>query len=151
MSSGQDFDLSKADSNFKIHFEGTSMVESVKGSIKSEAIPKPWAKGNRVNVEVIKGNKMLVRIDSKIRKTKNIPALYFETKTKYCLMECALRGTMKAKITSSQLYLENELNGEIIELSVKVIPGESIDIETKKNEITIWTLKINWPICDFPG
>merc|ERR1712156_593466 len=49
----QDFDLSKVDGNFEIQVEGTSMGESVKGSIKGEANPK----GNRVKVEFEKGNK----------------------------------------------------------------------------------------------
>ena len=87
----QDFDLSKVDGNFEIQVEGTSMGESVKGSIKGEANPK----GNRVKVEFEKGNKKWVQIDSKIK--KNIPALYFETKTKYSLMGGALQGTIKAK------------------------------------------------------
>ena len=63
----------------------------------------------------------------------------------------ALTGTIQVKIENGQLNLMIDHNRDKIELSVKVIPGESIDIETKKNEITIWTLKINWPICDFPG
>merc|ERR1712038_683851 len=95
----QDFDLSKVDGNFEIQVEGTSMGESVKGSIK---------------VEFEKGNKKWVQIDSKIK--KNIPALYFETKTKYSLMGGALQGTIKAKFENGQLNLENELNGDKIEL-----------------------------------
>merc|ERR1711884_880623 len=131
----QDFDLSKVDGNFEIQVEGTSMGESVKGSIKGEANPK----GNRVKVEFEKGNKKWVQIDSKIK--KNIPALYFETKTKYSLMGGALQGTIKAKFENGQLNLENELNGDKIELRVKVIPGESADIEAKKNGVTMWTYK----------
>merc|ERR1712038_2196379 len=122
----QDFDLSKVDGNFEIQVEGTSMGESVKGSIKGEANPK----GNRVKVEFEKGNKKWVQIDSKIK--KNIPALYFETKTKYSLMGGALQGTIKAKFENGQLNLENELNGDKIELRVKIIPGDSADIEAKR-------------------
>ena len=63
----------------------------------------------------------------------------------------ALTGTIQVKIENGQLNLMIDHNRDKIELNVKVIPGKSIDIEAKKNEITIWTLKINWPICDFPG
>merc|ERR1712241_364603 len=53
----------------------------------------------------------------------------------------ALQGTIKAKFENGQLNLENELNGDKIELRVKVIPGESADIEAKKNGVTMWTYK----------
>merc|ERR1712227_697381 len=131
----KDFDLKKVDGNFEIQVEGTSMGESVKGSIKGEANPK----GNRVKVEFEKGNKKWVQIDSKIK--KNIPALYFETKTKYSLMGGALQGTIKAKFENGQLNLENELNGEKVELRVKAIPGESLEMEAKKNGVQMWIYK----------
>merc|ERR1712223_382959 len=95
----QDFDLSKVDGNFEIQVEGTSMGESVKGSIKGEANPK------------------------------------------CSLMGGALQGTIKAKFENGQLNLENELNGDKIELRVKIIPGDSADIEAKKNGVTMWTYK----------
>merc|ERR1711994_911029 len=50
-------------------------------------------------------------------------------------------GTIKAKFENGQLNLENELNGDKIELRVKIIPGDSADIEAKKNGVTMWTYK----------
>merc|ERR1712001_629555 len=131
----KDFDLKKIDGNFEIAVEGTSLGEDIKGSVKGEANPK----GNRVKIEMEKGNKKVVQIDSKIK--KNIPALYFETKTKYSLLGGALAGTIKMKFENGQLNLENDLNGDKIELRVKIIPGDSADIEAKKNGVTMWTYK----------
>merc|ERR1712038_2169826 len=131
----KDFDLRRVDGNFQIQVEGTSLGEAVSGSIKGEAN----AKGNRIKMELVRGNKKVVQIDSKIK--KNIPALYFETKTKYSLLGGALTGTIKMKFENGQLNLENDLNGDKIELRVKVIPGDSVDIEAKKNGVTMWTYK----------
>ena len=131
----KDFDLKKIDGNFEIAVEGTSLGEDIKGSVKGEANPK----GNRVKIEMEKGNKKVVQIDSKIK--KNIPALYFETKTKYSLLGGALAGTIKMKFENGQLNLENELNGEKIELRVKAIPGESLEMEAKKNGVQMWIYK----------
>merc|ERR1719500_443042 len=131
----KDFDLKKIDGNFEIAVEGTSLGEAIKGSVKGEAN----AKGNRVKVEMEKGNKKVVQIDSKIK--KNIPALYFETKTKYSLLGGALAGTIKMKFENGQLNLENELNGEKTELRVKAIPGESLEMEAKKNGVQMWIYK----------
>merc|ERR1719431_2061172 len=122
----KDFDLKKIDGNFEIGVEGTSLGEAN-------------AKGNRVKVEMEKGNKKVVQIDSKIK--KNIPALYFETRTKYSLLGGALAGTIKMKFENGQLNLENELNGEKTELRVKAIPGESLEMEAKKNGVQMWIYK----------
>ena len=131
----KDFDLRRVDGNFQIQVEGTSLGEAVSGSVKGEAN----AKGNRIKMELVRGNKKVVQIDSKIK--KNIPALYFETKTKYSLLGGALTGTIKMKFENGQLNLENDLNGDKIELRVKIIPGDSADIEAKKNGVTMWTYK----------
>merc|ERR1711988_1256656 len=88
--------------------------DAIKGSVKGEAN----AKGNRIKVEMEKGNKKVVQIDSKIK--KNIPALYFETKTKYSLLGGALAGTIKMKFENGQLNLE---------------------IEAKKNGVQMWIYK----------
>ena len=97
----KDFDLKKIDGNFEIAVEGTSLGEAIKGSVKGEAN----AKGNRVKVEMEKGNKKVVQIDSKIK--KNIPALYFETKTKYSLLGGALAGTIKMNYPENKAADEN--------------------------------------------
>lgn len=131
----KDFDLKKIDGNFEIGVEGTSLGEAIKGSVKGEAN----SKGNRIKVEMEKGNKKVVQIDSKIK--KNIPALYFETKTKYSLLGGALAGTIKMKFENGQLNLENDLNGEKMELRVKAIPGESLEMEAKKNGVQMWIYK----------
>merc|ERR1712110_533149 len=131
----KDFDLKKIDGNFEIGVEGTSLGEAIKGSVKGEAN----SKGNRIKIEMEKGNKKVVQIDSKIK--KNIPALYFETKTKYSLLGGALAGTIKMKFENGQLNLENDLNGEKAELRVKAIPGESLEMEAKKNGVQMWIYK----------
>merc|ERR1711899_454220 len=131
----KDFDLRRVDGNFQIQVEGTSLGEAVSGSVKGEAN----AKGNRIKMELVRGNKKVVQIDSKIK--KNIPALYFETKTKYSLLGGALAGTIKMKFENGQLNLENELNGEKVELRVKAIPGESLEMEAKKNGVQMWIYK----------
>merc|ERR1712227_665595 len=133
--SAKDFDLKNIDGNFEIGVSGTSRGLPLKGSIKGEAN----AKGNRVKVEFERGNKKVVQIDSKIK--KNIPKLYFETMTKCSLLGGAVQGQFKAKFEDGQLNLKNEAQGEKIELRVKIVPGQSADIECKKNGESMWSYK----------
>ena len=133
--SAKDFDLKNVDGNFEIGVSGTSRGLPLKGSIKGEAN----AKGNRVKVEFERGNKKVVQIDSKIK--KNIPKLYFETMTKYSLLGGAVQGQIKMKFEDGQLNLKNEAAGETIELRVKIVPGQSADIECKKNGESMWSYK----------
>merc|ERR1712227_1100463 len=133
--SAKDFDLKNIDGNFEIGVSGTSRGLPLKGSIKGEAN----AKGNRVKVEFERGNKKVVQIDSKIK--KNIPKLYFETMTKYSLLGGAVQGQIKMKFEDGQLNLKNEAAGETIELRVKIVPGQSADIECKKNGESMWSYK----------
>merc|ERR1712048_274841 len=72
---------------------------------------------------------------------KNIPKLYFETMTKYSLLGGAIQGQIKMKFEDGQLNLKNEAAGETIELRVKIVPGQSADIECKKNGESMWSYK----------
>jgi len=131
----KDLNLRKVDGNFEVKVTGTSAGTSIDGSVKGEAN----SKGNRIKIEFEKGNKKFVQIDSKIK--KNVAALYFETKTKYSLLGGAIVGTLKLKFDKNQLNIENEFGGDKLELRVKVIPGETLELECKKNGAVMWSYK----------
>jgi len=131
----KDLDLKKVDGNFEVQVQGTAGGAAIEGSVKGEAN----SKGNRIKIEFEKGNNKFVQIDSKIK--KNVPALYFETKTKYSLLGGALKGQLKLKFDKNQLNIENELGGEKLELRVKVIPGQTLELECKKNGEQMWSYK----------
>jgi len=131
----KDLDLKKVDGNFEVQVNGNSGGSAIEGSVKGEAN----SKGNRIKIEFSKGNKKFVQIDSKIK--KDVARLYFETKTKYSLLGGALKGTLKLKFENSQLNIDNEVGGEKIELRVKVIPGQTLELECKKNGEQMWSYK----------
>ena len=140
----KDFDLKNVDGNFEIQVEGTSLGESVDGSITGEAN----SKGNRIKINFERGNKKVVQIDAKIK--KNIPALYFETKTKYSLLGGVMQGTFKLKFNKNQLQLENEMGGDKLEIRVMAIPGVTLEMECKKNGEQMWFYKTNRTTVDTP-
>merc|ERR1711884_410151 len=129
-----DWEMS-SDRQTKFNFDYTNPDMNRNFHVKIDRVP-----GKQMHVIITNGDRKhdltfkvqdfdLSKVDGNSKIQKNIPALYFETKTKYSLMGGALQGTIKAKFENGQLNLENELNGDKIELRVKVIPGESADIE----------------------
>merc|ERR1712119_239480 len=126
----------KMDGVFEIAVEGTSLGDAVKGTITGSKI----AKGNRVQVELEKGNKKLIQIDAKIK--LDIQALSLEAKAKYAVLGGVISGQLNLKFENGVLILKNTDSAkETIELTVKVVPGESLNIEGKKNGESMWTYK----------
>lgn len=54
----KDFDLKRIDGNFEISVDGKSLGQTVKGYVRGEAN----AKGNRIKLELEKGNKKLIQV-----------------------------------------------------------------------------------------
>merc|ERR1712128_331609 len=126
----------KMDGVFEIAVEGTSLGDAVKGTITGSKI----AKGNRVQVELEKGNKKLIQIDAKIK--LDIQAMSLEAKAKYAVLGGVISGQLNLKFENGVLILKNTDSAkETIELTVKVVPGESLNIEGKKNGESMWTYK----------
>merc|ERR1711892_915950 len=124
------------DGVFEIAVEGTSLGDAVKGTITGSK----FKKGNRVQVELEKGNKKLVQIDAKVK--VDIQAMSFKTHAKYSVLGGVISGQLNLKFENSVLYFKNTDSAkETIELTVTVVPGQSLDIEGKKNGESMWTYK----------
>ena len=90
-------------------------------------------------MELEKGNKKLIQIDTKIK--KDIAAMSFEARTKYAILGGKIAGKVLVKIANNVITLKNT-DGESkdsLELIVKVAFGESLSIEGKKNGESMWT------------
>merc|ERR1719186_180672 len=126
----------KMDGVFEIAVEGTSLGDAVKGTITGSKI----AKGNRVQVALEKGNKKLIQIDAKMK--LDIQAMSLEAKAKYAVLGGVISGQLNLKFENGVLILKNTDSAkETVELTVKVVPGESLNIEGKKNGESMWTYK----------
>jgi len=132
----KNLDLRNLDGNFEVQVQGTAGGAAIEGAIKGEA----KANGNRIMIEFEKENRKVVQIDFKI---KNVSPSYFETKTKYSLHGGARKGILRLKFDNNQLHIENELldPNEKLELRVKVIPGQTFELEGKKNGEQMWSFK----------
>merc|ERR1711887_218455 len=120
---------------FKIEVEGTSLGEPIKGFVKGAKSEK----GHSVQVQLERGNKKLLQLDSKIRADLSNKKL--EAKIKYALLG-KISGSFIVKFDTNTFFVKNiDAAEETTELTVKVIPGEALNIEGKKNGESMWTYK----------
>merc|ERR1719430_1580702 len=129
-----DLDFKTLDGVFKIEVEGTSLGEPIKGFVKGAK----GEKGHNVQVQLERGNKKLLQLDSKIR--ADLANKKLEAKIKYALLG-KISGSVIVKFDTNTLSVKNTAAKETIELTIKVIPGEALNIEGKKNGESMWTYK----------
>merc|ERR1712002_1183238 len=102
------------------------------GGAKSE-------KGHSVQVQMERGNKKLLQLDSKIRADLSNKKL--EAKIKYALLG-KISGSVIVKFDQGTFTLKNTDNAKkTMELIITVIPGQSLSIEGKKDGQSMWTYK----------
>merc|ERR1712215_392545 len=129
-----DLDFKTLDGVFKIEVEGTSLGEPIKGFVKGAK----GEKGHNVQFQLERGNKKLLQLDSKIR--ADLANQKLEAKIKYALLG-KISGSVVVKFGDYTFLVKNTAAKETIELTVKVIPGETLNIEGKKNGKPMWTYK----------
>eukprot|EP00092_Neocalanus_flemingeri_P001887 GFUD01002014.1.p1 GENE.GFUD01002014.1~~GFUD01002014.1.p1 ORF type:complete len:839 (+),score=247.20 GFUD01002014.1:322-2517(+) len=131
-----DLDFKHMDGVFDIAVEGTSLGEPIKGTITGTKNDQ----GQRVKVELEKGNKKLIQLDSKIK--IDIPAKAVSSMIKYSLLGGAMQGKLSLKFENFVLTLKNTNSAkETLELTVGVVLGESLTMEAKKNGESMWMYK----------
>merc|ERR1712121_397547 len=130
-----DLNFKKMDGIFNIAVEGTSLGEPVKGKVVGSK------KGDIqvVQFELEKGNKKFIQLDTKIK----MSGLNFEARTKYAVLGGKIAGKILLKFSNGVFTLKNTDNGSkaTFEMTVKLVPGKSLDIEGKKNGESMWTYK----------
>merc|ERR1712121_87255 len=123
------------DGIFNIAVEGTSLGEPVKGKV----VGSKKADVQVVQFELEKGNKKFIQLDTKIK----MSGLNFEARTKYAVLGGKIAGKILLKFSNGVFTLKNTDNGSkaTFEMTVKLVPGKSLDIEGKKNGESMWTYK----------
>merc|ERR1719228_3228960 len=130
-----DLDFKTLDGVFKIEVEGTSLGEPVKGFVKGAKSEK----GHNVQVQLERGNKKVLQLDSKIRADLSNQKL--EAKVKYALLG-KISGSVLVKFDTNTFFVKNtDAAKATTELTVKVVPGASLNVEAKKNGESMWTYK----------
>merc|ERR1719379_1060443 len=121
------FNLNNPDGNFKIEVAGTSLGEPIKGKIEGKK-----GQFQQVQLELEKGNKKFIQVDTKVK----IEGLSFEARTKYAILGGLIAGKFLVKSENNVVTIKNtdSQSNEKLELIVKVVPGDSLHIETKKND-----------------
>merc|ERR1712168_33818 len=130
-----DLNFKKMDGIFNIAVEGTSLGEPVKGKV----VGSKKADVQVVQFELEKGNKKFIQLDTKIK----MSGLNFEARTKYAVLGGKIAGKILLKFSNGVFTLKNTDNGSkaTFEMTVKLVPGKSLDIEGKKNGESMWTYK----------
>merc|ERR1712168_842491 len=131
----RDLNFKKMDGIFNIAVEGTSLGEPVKGKV----VGSKKADVQVVQFELEKGNKKFIQLDTKIK----MSGLNFEARTKYAVLGGKIAGKILLKFSNGVFTLKNTDNGSkaTFEMTVKLVPGKSLDIEGKKNGESMWTYK----------
>merc|ERR1740137_49734 len=130
-----DLNFKKIDGVFSIAIDGTSLGEPIHGKVTGSKN----ADVNVIQIELEKGNKKFIQIDTKIK--KDLHAHSFEARTKYAVLGGKIAGKVLLKLENNVFTLK-KTDGETkdsIELIVNVALGESLIIEGKKNEESMWT------------
>merc|ERR1740137_418838 len=130
-----DLNFKKIDGVFSIAIDGTSLGEPIHGKVTGSKN----ADVNVIQIELEKGNKKFIQIDTKIK--KDLHAHSFEARTKYAVLGGKIAGKVLLKLENNVFTLK-KTDGETkesIELIVNVALGESLSIEGKKNEESMWT------------
>merc|ERR1711892_736021 len=128
--------LKMIDGVFSIAVDGTSLGEPIHGKVTGSKN----ADVNVIQIELEKGNKKFIQIDTKIK--KDLHAHSFEARTKYAVLGGKIAGKLFLKLENNVFTLK-KTDGETkdsIELIVSVALGESLRIEGKKNEVFELTL-----------
>merc|ERR1719154_197518 len=128
--------MDKIDGNFEIGVEGTSLGEPVTGKITGTKAGEL----TKVQVNLEKGNKKMIQLDTKM---KLKPAeMKFDARTKYSIMGGVIQGQTQVKFENGVLTLKNTASDKsTLELSAAVVPGQSLNIEGKKNGESMRTYK----------
>merc|ERR1711892_212555 len=130
-----DLNFKKMDGVFSIAVDRTSLGEPIHGKVTGSKN----ADVNVIQIELEKGNKKFIQIDTKIK--KDLHAHSFEARTKYAVFGGKIAGKLLLKLENNVFTLK-KTDGETkdsIELIVNVVLGESLSIEGKKNEESMWT------------
>jgi len=130
-----DLNLRKPDGNFNVGLEGNVNGEQISGSVKGEKSDK----GQRVKVNLTKGNRKVLQLDAKV---KADPAkMQYSTKTIYSVMGGVLQGTVQMKFENKEFKFMhiNKDTKEKMELRVFLNPGSKLEIEGKKNGEVMWS------------
>merc|ERR1719431_2194276 len=128
--------LDKIDGNFEVGVKGTSLGEPVTGTITGTKA----AELTKFKIDLEKGNKKMIQLDTKMKLKPT--EMKFEARTKYSIMGGVIQGQIMIKFENSILTVKNTASDKsTLELSVAVVPGESLNIEGKKNRESMWTYK----------
>merc|ERR1712038_878647 len=130
-----DLNLRKPDGNFKVGLSGTVLGEQISGSVYGEKTDK----GYRIKVSLTKGNRKALQVDAKV---KADPAkMQFSTKTNYAVMGGVLQGTVMMKFENKEFSFKhvNKETNDNMELRVYLNPGDKLEIEGKKNGVSMWS------------
>jgi len=133
------------DGIFNIEVEGTSLGEAVKGKL----IGSKGSKGKQgiqvIQFELEKGNKKFVQLDTKMKHGfREGLALDFEIRTKYAVLGGKIAGKLLLKFEENREFTfknTDSASKSSVEFTAKVVPGESLDIEGKKDGESMWTYK----------
>ena len=118
----------------RVHTVVVSYQHSKKVTLKAKS-----KKGHSVQVQLEKGNKKFLQLDSKIR--ADLANQKLEGKIKYALLR-KISGYVLVKFdTNTFVVKDTDAAKETTELTVTVIPGASLNIEGKKNGESMWTYK----------
>merc|ERR1711881_207393 len=130
-----DLNLRRPDGNFRVGLDGTVAGEQLRGSVEGEKT----AKGLRVKVNLEKGNRKALQVDAKV---KADPAnMQYSTKTIYSVMGGVIQGTVMMKFENKEFTFShiNKDTKEKMDLRVFLNPGHKLEIEGKKNGVTMWS------------
>merc|ERR1712168_1080245 len=135
--SADDLDLRRPDGNFKVGVDGTVAGDAVSGSVQGEKSPK----GYRVKIDLSKGNRKALQVDSKVK--ADPASSKYSTKTQYSVMGGVIQGTIMMKYEDGVLTFSNtdKATKDKVEFKFHLIPGKSLEIEGKKKGETMWTYK----------
>ena len=132
----ENLNFAHMDGNFVIEIDGTSLGEPVHGKI----VGTKSGKGQEVKVELEKGNKKLIQVSSIVKVDKQ--AMVFEAKSKYSVLGGVISGKFSIKFENGKFVFKNlDASKNSVELTVTVVPGETLEIEGKKNGESMWTYK----------
>merc|ERR1711936_1301991 len=95
-----DLDFKTLDGVFKIEVEGTSLGEPINGFVKGAKSEK----GHNVQVQLERGNKKFLQLDSKIR--ADLANQKFEAKVKYALLG-KISGSVIVKFDINTFFVKN--------------------------------------------
>merc|ERR550539_1782828 len=130
-----DLNLRKPDGNFRVALDGTVAGDQISGHVEGEKSDK----GYRIQVDLTKGNRKALQVDAKVK--ADPASMQYSTKTKYSVMGGVLQGTVVMKYENKEftfVHMDKDKK-EKMELRVFLNPGEKLEIEGKKNGVSMWT------------